>query len=210
MGLSFIVKQTPVPPPPSLSVYASDGYLAPLSGQAVWATARNTPPSLVAVYTDAGYNSIATRVFSANYYVTRSFLYFDLSALPGGATVTSAIVTVRGYTSANSQVCIQQGTQTGTDKTGLVIGDWNAFTGTPFSIINWITGSDPRNNFTLDAAGIAYIESVAGSTAKFCLREYDSDYSDVAPLNNTDNVNSMYFSASIEANWAYITIGYTV
>jgi len=209
MGIKFIVKQTPVPPPPSLSVYASDGYLAPLSGQAVWATARNTPPSLVAVYTDPAYNSIAARVFSANYYVTRTFLYFDLSALPGGATVTSAIVSIRSYT-ANSQVCILQGTQTGTDKTGLVTGDWNAFTGTPFSVVNWITGSDPRNALTLNAAGLSYIESVAGSTAKFCLREYDSDYLDVAPLNNTDNVNNMYFSASIEGNWPYITIGYTV
>ena len=208
MSLRFIVKQTPTP---SLKVFSTDGYVYS-DPEAVWATARNTPSSPGAIQTPASaFNAITARTFSSNYYLYRSFLYLDLSSLPPGATVISAIVTVRGFTSANSQVCIQQGTQTGTDNTGLVAGDWNAFTGTPFDVVNWITGNFPRNELTLNAAGLAYIESVVGGVAKFCLREYDSDYSDVAPLNNDDNKNSLYFHTATPGtdNDPYITIEYT-
>ncbi len=206
--MSAILFYIPTPPLPPLKIYSSDGYLAPIGAEGVWATARNTPSSLIVDISTSGYSSPTARTFSSNYYVYRSFLYFDLSALPGGATVTSAVVTVRGYTDATSQVCIQQGTQTGADNSGLVIGNWNAFTGTPFAIFDWITGNDPRNELTFNAAGISYIESVAGSTAKFCLREYDSDYLDVAPTGN--DKNSMYFSVSGQTNGAYITIEYSI
>jgi len=205
MAILFYI---PTPPPDPLKIYSTDGYLAPIGAEGLWATARNTPGTLTVIIDTAGGSSPTARTFSSNYYVYRSFLYFDLSALPGGATVTSAVVTVRGFNDASSQVCIQQGTQTGTDNSGLVIGDWNAFTGTPFAIFDWITGNDPRNELTFNAAGITYVESVAGSVAKFCLREYDKDYSDVAPLGN--DKNSMYFSAGMESNQPYITIGYTI
>jgi hypothetical protein len=189
-----------------LQIFSSDGYLAPLGGQAVWATARNTPPNLIVDINTPGYNSPTARFFSSNYYAYRSFLYFDLSTLPAGSTVTSAIVTVRGFTDANSQVSIQEGTQTGVDKSDLVIFDWNEFTGTPFDVVDWILGSDPRNEFDLNTAGKAFIESNAEGVAKFCLREYDSDYLDVAPTSN--DKNSMYFSAAGEANGSYITIAF--
>jgi len=209
MSLRFIVKQTP---PPSLKVFSSDGYIAS-DPEGVFATARNSPGSVTVVQNPAsGFNAITSRFFNTNYYLYRTFLYFDLSSLPLSATVTSAVVTIRGYIEANSDVVIQQGTQTGTDISGLVSGDWNGFTGSPFAQVTWITGNDPRNNFNLNAAGLSYIESVAGGTAKFCLREYDSDYSDVAPLNNDDNKNGLYFNTATPGtdNDPYITIGYTV
>ena len=90
MGLKFIVKQTPMP---SLKVFSSDGYIGPLSGEPLWAGARNTPSNLIAVTTpEAGYNALTARVFDGNYSVYRAFLYFDLSSLPGSATVVSAVV----------------------------------------------------------------------------------------------------------------------
>jgi len=209
MGIiGFMVKKTP---PSVLQVYATDGYLAPLSSESTFDTARNSPSSLIADIATGAYAGIRTRTFGGNFWVYRSYLYFDLSALPGGATVTSVTLTVRAFSTFASQVSIQQGTQTGTDNTGLVTGDWNAFTGSYFDFVQWINGFDPRNEFTFNSAGIAYVESVAGSVAKFCLREYDSDYLNVAPLDNTSNSNGMYYSAQAgETNDPAITIEYTI
>jgi hypothetical protein len=193
-------------PPEDLQIFSSDGYMGPLGAEALWATARNTPSTLMVDIVSTGYTSPTARKFNQNFYAYRSFLYFDLSTLPAGATVTSAIVTVRGYSAATSQVCIQEGTQTGIDKSGLVIGDWNAFAGTPFDIVNWTTSNDPRNAFDLNTAGKAYIASMAEGVAKFCLREYDKDYLDVEPINN--DKNGMYFSAAGEVNGPYITIAF--
>jgi len=207
MGIKFVVK---IPPTPSLSVFSDDCYIA-TQAEATWAAARNTPTSPFVVQTpESFYNAITARTFSSNFYAARAFLYFDLSALPGGASVVSASVFIRGSL-ANSQVSLLQGTQTGTDASGLVAGDWNGFTGTPFSTINWVTGIT-KNEFTLNAAGMSYIESVAGGTAKFCVREYDSDYSNVAPLNNDDNKNGLYFHTATPGtdNDPYITIEYTL
>jgi len=200
---------TKKPIPPSLTVFSDDGYIA-TQAEATWAAARSAPTNpYVITSPEPAYNSITSRTFSGNFYAARSFLYFDLSALPGAATVTSAVVYIRGW-SANSQVSILQGTQTGSDASGLVAGDWNGFTGTPFATVNWITGIT-KNALTLNSSGLSYIESVAGGTAKFCLREYDSDYLDVAPLNNDDNKNGMYFHTATPGtdNDPYITIGYT-
>ncbi len=201
--MGIIALATQKPEPLSLEVLSSGGYIYTTG---TWDQARNTGGNAIANTVDTEKDDAISSLYIANYRMWRSFLYFDLSTLPVGATIVSAVVDVRGYLDANSQVCIQQGTQTGTDNSGLIAGDWNAFTGIYFSVVDWALTANPRNNFELDAAGMAYVLSVAGSIAKFCLREYASDYSDVEPTDGASS-NGMYFGAG---NTPSITIEYRV
>jgi len=85
----------------------------------------------------------------------------------------------------------------GTQDSPLTTGHFAAFTGNPFDTQQWLESAPVESIptvVTLDAAGIAYVNSVIGSTAKFCLREYEHDVSDVSPLINTDSRNGMIFS----------------
>lgn len=154
-----------------------------LNNGAVWATVRNTGPGVG--YYDDHESSIeamlASRFFG--YAIQRTFLYFDLSSIPATATCIAASVDVAGHTNADSDVAILKGTQDDT----LGNSDYMAFYGTYFDKITWQLTSNPPadfNTFTLNAAGLTHVESMFGQTAKFCLREYDHDYADLAPTPN--------------------------
>lgn len=101
----------------------------------------------------------------------RSFFAFDLSSLAAG-TVKAVTLTLRGSNFAESAVSVQQGTQAGV----LTTADYNAFSGDFFDHQEMALDSVV---FTFNAAGLAYIQTVLGATAKLCAREYDKDYLDV-------------------------------
>lgn len=108
------------------------------------------------------------------YPIRRCFFYFDLSSIPASKTVLSVDLFIRGFGYAESNVSVQEGTQSDP----LAVEDFDAFTGAYFRQILW-TSSD--NNFAFDAAGVAFIQSKLGATAKLCLREYYHDYLDITP-----------------------------
>ncbi|MBW8035623.1 MAG: hypothetical protein FVQ79_08335 [Planctomycetes bacterium] len=112
--------------------------------------------------------------------ITRSFFIFDLSSIPAGAVVSAATLRLRGYVKADTQVSVQQGTQ----NNPMVNGDFSGFAGNYFGLLTWAAdggGAPVDNDFALNAAGIAYIQSVIGANAKFCMRDYTYDYTDTDP-----------------------------
>lgn len=55
--------------------------------------------------------------------------------------------------------------------------------------------------FTLNATGIAEIESKFGSRVKFCIREYTHDYLNAAPAMDENFVAGMYYSEATEQDY---------
>ena len=74
-----------------------------------------------------------------------------------------------------SEISIQQGTQGDT----LDTTHFDAFTGN-FASVDWLDDTGIVE-VELNASGIAYVNSVLGSTAKFCIRETPHDYDNFAP-----------------------------
>lgn len=173
-----------------------------------WSTVRNAPTNAYAWDNSTSDSSAMTaRLFNSNYYIRRSFLFFDLSSLPAGKTINAVVVYVLGYLNATSNILLLQGTQ----NDPIQNADWGAFTGTGFANVLWtkkLAGQWNYNEMHLNAAGLAYIASCAGSTARFCLREYDHDALNVTP---TDNIhfNGMFFADHLTpASRPFITIWY--
>jgi len=164
----------------------------------------------VYIYLDQGSENqgMTAEWSSSKWFVWRSFLYFDLSSIPAGSTVNSVVVGVTGSEENESEVCIQKGTQS----SPLVSTDWPGFEGALFGNLTWAVAVGEvlnTNIFTLNAAGIAYIESVVNSTAKLCLREYTKDYPNIDPGESAHFWNGIVFTEHpTVAKRPYITINY--
>lgn len=138
-------------------------------------------PSHLMIY--AGYENPPSPL-TYYYNISRTFINFDLSLL----TRTVKAATLRIYNnlcptavSDAIQIMVQEGTQ---GDNALAADDFNSFVGLSFADILWDVDYRAINDFVFSAAGIAYINSVIGSKAKFCLREYTHDFLNVAPINN--------------------------
>jgi hypothetical protein len=147
-------------------------------------------------------NAIKANIDGIDIFIYRSFFDFDLSSIPASATIISCTLTLENYGTANCDASIQEGTQ----GDSLAPDDYSAFTGLFFDTLTWATGS---NVFTLNAAGLIYVQSVFESTAKFCMREYDHDYLDAAPANGEDFHAGLYWSgAAFPSNRPILTVQY--
>ena len=109
---------------------------------------------------------------SGTYVVNRAFVYFDTSALPDGATISSAILSLRGETdvsTTNFNIVVQTGMPT-YPHDPLATGDYKydlySGTGSSFSTGGYVTTG--YNNISLTADGLTWINK-AGIT-KFCIR----------------------------------------
>lgn len=167
--------------------------------QGFWANARN---DAAGTHIDATQEDKDTAM-AASYWppeisVSRVFLYFDLSVIPAGKTCVSVSVSLGGLNTCGSQATIQEGTQ----GDPVTVNDFSKFTGVILSQVTWVVsgaGGSNLNVFTLNAAGRIYIQSVFGSTAKLCAREYEHDYMDVAPGMNTGYSLGIYFAEAPDA-----------
>lgn len=196
--------RSPVIPPPSEKTYttysgAGDGYVRRII-QDTWPLARDsaagTGGSSTGQYRD---NGICSYIHVGKYYVYRSWFDFDLSSIPPGASISSAVLTLTRYGVQVAEVIIQEGTHT----LPLDINDFQAFTGLYFSKSTMLSG---QVDFTFNSLGITYLESLLGSTAHLCAREYDSDYLDDAPTDYS-RITGLYFRESTtEANRPILTI----
>lgn len=207
---TYVAPWEPGPPRPTggivaapgeteITVYGSsaDGYLQ--SQEATWDLARNNPTGpFVDWWSQYATLTMQGRLQVGSYWVSRAFLYFDLSAIPSGSSIVSAVVTVIGYFNALTEVSIQEGTQ----GASLTTADFNAYSGAAFSALTWRKVISPNifpNKFDLNAAGKTYVRSKFGSTAKFCLREYTKDYLNVTPT-DAGAGNGMWFQDSTGAS----------
>lgn len=179
----------------TLTIYSStaDGNVG--YNASSWSTARNAATgNLVASTETQTSNGIDARFYSPNYYLKRSFFYYDLSGVEG--VVTDVTFTGRKFTNGTS-VTIQQGTQAAS----LTTADYNNFTGTSFGSSSW---ASTFNTITMNAGGVSYINGLVGSgTAKICAR-HGNDYNNTTPANNT-SVNGVYYAES-GGSGTYLTL----
>lgn len=151
-----------------------------------WAALRGAT-SGIADNNDANHTS-ACRAYMVygNALLRRSFFYFDLSSKAG--TLISASVFIYGLTNGDSNVSIQQGTQSDT----LGNADYNNFSGDYWAkTSSWSTSG--YNTFALDATGTAAVQTQIGSGIfKVCAREYEHDYADSNPGSTSYDVGMYY------------------
>lgn len=129
--------------------------------------------------------------------IKRSFFAFDSSAIDSATRqITSASLNITGIDNSDSSVIAFIGTQSDTiqnsdyDAFGAVVSDVVAWQHTPFPAINVMS---------MNSTGLTHVaEKVeANATVKFCLREYEHDYLNVAPdIDNKTFSNGCAYSAS--------------
>lgn len=146
-----------------------------------WPHARGGNDYLNAVTDEYSAGDAISAYFEgALYYVNRTFLYFDLSSIPAGSKIKSAVLGVVGNSQNDSSVRVYKGTQ----EDPLVDSDFDAYEGYPFALCTWQIYVAPdfnTNLMTLSSGGRSYIQGVIGGTAKFCLREDTKDRANEAP-----------------------------
>ncbi len=134
-----------------------------------------------------------------DYRIYRCFFRFDLSAIPAAAEIISVNFWMSTYINAATAVGCQRGTQ----GLSLDMDNFNSFTGASFGSGIW-HAYDPlktrENSLPFNAAGLAYIQSRFGYTAKICAREWNKDCLDVAPTEPDGEIrNGLFFS---EEGWS--------
>ena len=178
-----------------ISSSTSDGYVRYVNG--VWSTVHDALTGTGKADTHTRHtDALEANYINPNYFLYRSFFYFDLTSIPAAAAIISATFDIMAYANALSDVSIQEGTQADP----LTTADYDAYTDPFFDHITWTLGAgdaDQINTFTLNAAGLTYIEGQFGGTAKLCAREYTHDYLDVDPAPGpTFTQCGMYYSNS--------------
>ncbi len=125
-----------------------------------------------------------------NFTIRRTFIDFDI-AVPEGKVITSALLRIYGMASAGEHnTSLQQGTQA----LPLTLADFDSFTGGLLTPVHF-WDKDDWNDLTLNAAGLAYLNSLGTGlqNAKFCVRNHDNDYLDVT-IPETAKAQGMQFS----------------
>ncbi|MBW8042584.1 MAG: hypothetical protein FVQ85_21675 [Planctomycetes bacterium] len=158
-----------------------DGWIYLTGAAGSWSSARDGTSGTNKNDSD-GFDENGVRVFypaSKTTTIHRSFFYFMLNNIPAGASIVSCSLEITCNSTGDSDLCIQQGTQSNT----LVLGDYDAFTGPVFDTLIATTDFG-RETFTFNSFGRNYIESVFGSSTacKLCLRNYQYDFLNVAPI----------------------------
>ena len=153
---------------------ATDGDCG-MRGEASWLLARD-PAVSEDCNTGASFYSYAVnalRIFGT-WYCSRSWFDFDLSPISSGLSIVSATLRFKTDCTYSDTACLQEGIQ----EIPMTVNDFQAFTG---SILGQKVLHEGVNTIDFNAAGLSYLESVLGSTAKICMREYDFDYLNIAP-----------------------------
>lgn len=182
---------------PSLTQYSTtaDG-LVRNHGSSAWATLRAATDGTDAYNAQTGVASLCyADGTSADKYIDRSFFYLDLSSIPSNAEIVSAtfqVYVVAASSGAGGSIYVVEGTQAAT----LTTADFDAcgstaFVDTPTNFSALTTSA--YNTFTLNAAGLAYLKSRFGSTAKLCLRS-SFDINNVAPGTSAYSDFTGYFA----------------
>lgn len=150
---------------------------------AVWATCRAGTDG-----DSAGTGACTNLVVMTNlnatpeYWIRRAFYWFDLSSIDSEGICDSASLKIMGQSRHESYSAVAMSIQEGTQGDTLTTADFDALTGNYFTTMAAGTWSGAGwNTFTLNAAGIAYVENAFGSGAYFCIRDYTHDYLNSAP-----------------------------
>lgn len=155
------------------------------STEGSWETARNSLAGAFA--TSSGTSHAGAITVRDTFLISRSFFYFDTSAIAG--TVTAVDLMIVGFSKSDSEVSAQEGTQ----GASLNNFDLDSFTDWPDGTLFGSSGAwqlESYNTFSYNAAGIASINQ-SGETL-VCCREKDHDFDNVPPTAYLRN--GCYFS----------------
>ncbi len=170
-----------------------------------------TTGSSAQTYTVAGSNGSAVRVYllsgRSGYqgFCSRSFFYFGgINTATGGATISSATVSIYGAQAFSTDTIVVEATAFGSGlSTSLTTGDYdNIDHSTPYSSarLSWSVG---YNVYTLNSTAIANM-NIEGKL-NMALIEYVNDYGDVNPSIGTDNRITVGYANSTYPNKLTLT-----
>ena len=154
---------------PTLKVFAEGTDYDIYVVHAVWNTARGAATGTVRTAEADGHAS--AYLYLGNYYVDRTFMRFDLSALPAGVVVTGISLFLDYTDERESTVAVMKSTAADTP----AAADFNNFSGTYYAVVQ--LGVTGYTEFALNAQAIADVTS----NFKLCLREYAHDYGNSTP-----------------------------
>lgn len=136
------------------------------------------------------------------YNIQRSFLYFDTSSIPAGATIIEAKLYLYGASNPyNTDIQVYEGTQADT----LTTDDFDNYGSAWSSNIRIVVGQ--YNVITLNSTALSGIAK--GGTTKICLRQYDHDVLDVAPLTGVYIVSVYSIDQEGTDKDPYLSVSYT-
>lgn len=157
---------------------ASDGCRN--NNDSTWAGARDTTPA----------NELATWCRSTTsgglFYNGRLFMYFPLTSIPGGATITGGtlIIPAVGNKADNDSTVAVVDTHTADG--AIVVGDYNLYGGNNHGSVDWTSLSTTgTTGITVNSTGLTNIENNIGGTANLCLRN-SLDFNNSAPSGAND------------------------
>ncbi len=171
-----------------------------MRGEANWPAARD-PAASEDCYTDQEFYSYAVNALRimGTWYCSRSFFDFDLSSISSGLSIISATFRFTTDFIFDDTACLQQGTQ----GIPLTVNDYHAYTG---NILGQKPVVEGTNFIYFNSDGLSYLQSVFGSTAKICMRDYDFDYLDVAPGDLGSHIETHFADAPDNDDKPMLTI----
>jgi len=117
--------------------------------------------------------------------ISRGFFYFSTTGLTGTVTACSGFFYV---SSAESNACVQKGTQDAT----LTVNDYASFSGASYSSATCVASQ--YNEFIFNSTGIDDVGADLGNTIKLCTRQYSNDYNNITLGASTYRRNSCYMA----------------
>ena len=211
-------------------------------GQTVWDTAHDSSTGVnfsnSHAYSDAA-SDITVRLgvryttsFGSSFFqIYRLYQDYDLSSIPGGSTITAAVINIKGATwgvvaggageNTNWDTIIIEGTYGST----LADTDLDSFTGfeagwdgdagdtdiVTYTSENTAWNESAYNQWTVNSTGIAALQSAlnGGTRFKTVVMEEEHDYKDVAPTSPPTYFAGTYYTIRDSGNEPYIEITYT-
>lgn len=200
---------------PSIAPFAAagDGCVRNMA-QATWAAARGNASGTLAQPTSANtFGAYVGKNGAADWDCIRGFLGFDLSAIPAGAEILSAVLSVwvtdKYDLLGSGAIGLVAGTQAST--TTLATSDFSQVGSTELATRKTIASisTGAYNTITLNASGLAHLQAAIGGHAKLALRT-GRDIDNTTPASTAYEGVLLYFSEQTgTANDPYLTVTYS-
>lgn len=182
-------------PDPHTETTSVDGELYK-DNSTTWSTVRNATESNWGGDSGSG-NNVRDHIGNGNgpdhYGIRRAFLLFDTSALPDGASITSASLNVfiSGYSAAGSEKRMYVVSSNPASNTSISYDDYDLIGSTSFGESDGSYSINTYEPITLNSSGLAAITKTGVS--KFALRTYN-DFNNV-PSTNSNELDIDFWSA---------------